>query len=106
MVVVFNYAGDASVAVDLSERPLRRRPLRDSDARDFYGPVVKDGVHDGAPLALPMTGLTTAAPAGWPAPAANSEFNVFVVLRTVSGRAPVVLDSRPRPSPRQRPSPP
>ena len=50
------------------------------NAQDYFGPPVASGIYDGGPVSVPMTGLTVAAPVGWPAPAPTGpEFNVFVL---------------------------
>jgi hypothetical protein len=102
MVVVFNFAGEASVAADLSSVLSVGDGYEIRNARDVYGPAVLSGVHDGTPVALPMTGLSNAAPVGWQTPAPNPEFNVFLVLRTSAVREPV-QNTRPAQSPREQP---
>jgi len=52
------------------------------NAQDYFGAPVATGVYSGAPIRLPMTGLSVASPVGVSAPPPTGpEFNVFVLSR-------------------------
>ncbi len=81
-IVVYNWNHAASVTVSLAgivERGARYEVL---DAQNFFGAPVRRGTYQGAPIELPMTGLTAAQPNGRvPRPHVHTapEFSVFVV---------------------------
>lgn len=79
-VVVYNWNNYPHVEVDLRSAIPNGMPFEVLNAQNYFGPPVLDGVFDGSPVRLPMTGLSVAAPAGLPAPALTGpEFNVFVI---------------------------
>jgi hypothetical protein len=84
-IAVYNWDKLSTVSVDLSTTGLKsgdRFEIR--DAQNFYGPAVLTATYNGAPVTLPMTGLTPARPIGGSttAPPTGPEFNAFVVLPT------------------------
>ncbi|MFN2385473.1 MAG: right-handed parallel beta-helix repeat-containing protein [Thermoanaerobaculia bacterium] len=82
-ITVFNWDHRSTVDVNVgSILPVGARyELRNS--QDFFGPPVLSGTYDGRPLRVPMSGLRTATPHGWPAPRPTGpEFNAFVLMRT------------------------
>ncbi|HLH17200.1 MAG TPA: malectin domain-containing carbohydrate-binding protein [Bryobacteraceae bacterium] len=87
-IIVFNWSMNGSVSVDLSSSGIKAGdPFQIRDAENWYhGPIVT-GTYSGAPVTIPMAGLTIAQPNGSvPAPAVHTapEFGVFVLL---SGKA-------------------
>jgi hypothetical protein len=85
-IVIYNWDRSPVVPVDVSAvlRPGAAYELR--DAENFFGAPVLQGIYKGAPLPVPMTGLTAAQPNGAvPRPAVHTapDFGAFV-LRTVS----------------------
>ena len=88
-VIVYNWAGHGSVAVDLTPLGLSIGAAYEiRDAQNFFGSPVAAGVYDGSPVMLPMAGLTPEVPIGnvpvvpdHTAP----EFGVFVVLPSEDG---------------------
>ncbi len=87
-IIVFNWSMNGSVSVDLSSSGIKagdRYQIR--DAENWYNGPVVSGIYSGAPVTIPMTGLSIAQPNGSvPAPAVHTapEFGVFVLL---SGQA-------------------
>jgi len=84
-VIVYNWAGAATVDVDLSSVLAVGTAFEVRVAQDFFAPPVESGVFDGEPVTLPMTGLTIAQPIGSPgaidpSETSGSAFQVFVVL--------------------------
>jgi len=75
-------SADASVAVDVGSVLAPGAVYEVRNAQDFFVPPVLCGVFQGAPLVLPMTGLTVAAPNGplLTPPPTGPTFNVFVLL--------------------------
>lgn len=98
-VAVLNWAHEASVAVDLSSFAAAGDRVTVRNAADYFGAPVWSGTWDGAPLVLPMSALTVAAPVGWPAPPPTGpEFNVFLLSIDGAVRAdPQTAPDRPRP---------
>jgi hypothetical protein len=81
VVTVFNWDREKTVAFDPASVLSKGSAYELRNAQDFYGPPVLSGTWDGRPLALPMNGLKTAQPVGWPAPPPTGpEFNVFILL--------------------------
>ena len=86
-VTVYNWDLQDSVSVDLSGVLATGDEFEIRNAADFFGAPVVTGSYTGAPVAIPMTGLSVASPVGWPAPRPTGpEFNAFVVLTTRSAR--------------------
>lgn len=84
-VTVYNWSKTSSVSVDLSSVLKVGDVFEVRNAQNFFGAPVLTGTYGGGAVVLPMSGLVSAAPAGWVTPASTGpEFNVFVVRR-VSG---------------------
>jgi hypothetical protein len=98
-VTVYNWPHQDTVAVDLSGVLAVGADYEIRNAQNFFGPVVASGRYAGGPVAIPMSGLASAAPVGWTAPAVTGpEFNVFVVLTTQSSRpTPTLVNPPPGP---------
>ncbi len=97
-VTVFNWDLQDTVSADLSTVLSPGDEFEVRNVQDFFGAPVVEGTYDGGPVALPMKGLSVAAPVGWPAPPPTGpEFNAFVVLRKGSARAE---PGEPQPGPR------
>ncbi|MGZ8802844.1 MAG: hypothetical protein ACXWZL_09615, partial [Mycobacterium sp.] len=82
-IAVYNWAKQGSVQVDISTAGLAsgaRYEIR--DAQNFFGTPVVTGTYSGAPVTIPMTGLTAAQPVGTSLRPASSgpTFGAFVVL--------------------------
>lgn len=82
-IAIYNWDLQDTVPVDVSAilKPGDSYELR--DAENFFAPPVLSGTWDGKPLAVPMAGLTVAAPIGnVPAPPHHTapEFGAFVLI--------------------------
>ncbi len=82
-VIVFNWANQATVAVDVSSAvPVGWRYAVHS-VEDFYGSAVASGTYSGGTIAIPMTAVPPPAPLGRQAPrqapTPGPAFDVFVV---------------------------
>jgi hypothetical protein len=83
-IVIFNWDLKSSVSVDLSASGIKvgdQYQIR--DAENWYNGAVASGTYTGAPVTIPMTGLTVVQPVGSvPYPAAHTapQFGVFVLL--------------------------
>ena len=78
-ITVYNWDHDATVNVDVSSLIATGSYYTVYDAQNPFGAPVLSGTYDGNSIALPMTGLTPAAPVAWPAPAPSGpEFNAFI----------------------------
>ena len=108
-ITIYNWGKATSVAVSLAAAGLASGDnFEVRDTQNFYGAPVATGTYAGAPIPIPMTGLTAADPVanalrgpGHTAP----EFGAFVLLRTSGGggggggdtTAPVVSVTAPMP---------
>lgn len=83
-IAVFNWAGLASVAVDVAGvlRPGDRYEVR--NVQDVFGAPVASGVYTGGALSLPMEGVEPPAAAGRPGtpPRTGPAFDAFLLVRT------------------------
>jgi hypothetical protein len=81
-IVVYNWDNRPSVPVDVASVLAVGVPYEVYNVQDLSAPPVLSGVFDGAPLPLPMTGLTVAAPNGplQTPPPTGPTFNVFMLL--------------------------
>jgi hypothetical protein len=90
-VIVYNGARQKAVEVDLAQANLDRGAKFDiKDAQNVLGPPILTGTYTGAPVQIPMVGLTVAAPVGVgldAVPHTAPEFAVFVVTRSASSRS-------------------
>ena len=83
-IIVYNWAQQSTVSVDLSAvlNPGDRYVVQ--NAQDFYGSPVASGTYQGGSIQLPMAGITPPAPVGRaysPPPVTGPTFNVFVVMK-------------------------
>ena len=81
-IVVYNWAGGPSVAVDVSGvlKPGDRYEVR--NVQSVFGAPVASGVYQGGTIAVPMTGVTPPAPIGRVTrtpPKTAPEFDVFLL---------------------------
>jgi len=87
-VIVYNWAQQANVSVDLSAVLSVGQTYTVVNVQDFYGTPVASGTYAGGQISLPMTGITPPTPLNGrpytPAPVTGPTFNVFVVMRTGS----------------------
>ncbi|MEZ5351944.1 MAG: hypothetical protein R2762_04855 [Bryobacteraceae bacterium] len=85
-IVVYNWDGAASAAVDFSTFLAPGATYEVRNAQNFFGAPVAQGVYAGGSVSLPMTGLTAVPAQGANVPSqplpTGPEFNVFVVLMT------------------------
>ena len=98
-IVVYNWDGSATQAVDLTGVVSPGAAYEIRNAQNFYGPPVVSGTYAGGTVTLPMTGLTPATPVGYGASALpGPAFSAFVVLPAggtfVATRVlPVIVDA-------------
>jgi hypothetical protein len=112
-LIVLNWAGSESVAVDLSPWLTQGTAFRVLAATDYFGPPVLTGTWSGAPVAIPLRDLVERPLAGWslPLPSPDPLFAAFVLEATAPARvaparpgrsdprAPVTVPSRPPTAP-------
>ena len=81
-ITVYNWARTATVSVNLAPAGLASgAPFEIRDAQDYFGAPVLSSTYTGIPVALPLTGASTAVPVRFAAPAhTSSEFGAFVVI--------------------------
>jgi hypothetical protein len=83
-IVIFNWSMQGSVQVDLSASGIKMGDnYQIRDAQNWYGGAVASGTYSGAPVTIPMTGLSLAQPVGSvPNPATHTAplFGTFVLL--------------------------
>ena len=82
-IVIYNWAWQSSVPVSLSGVLAIGQHYEIRDAQNFFASPVASGIYSGAPVSIPMTGLTAALPNGNipTAPVHTAPlFGVFVVL--------------------------
>jgi len=83
-VVVYNWSGAGSVAVDLGTTLAVGDHYEVRNVQDYFGQPVVSGTFDGSPIAIPMIGVNPPAPIGGSphtAPRTGPDFDVFVVSR-------------------------
>ncbi|MEO8429869.1 MAG: right-handed parallel beta-helix repeat-containing protein [Acidobacteriota bacterium] len=101
-ITVVNWSRAAGVPVDIGSLLPLGAAYSVVNAQNFFGAPVARGVYGGAPILLPMTDATAAAPVGYPAPAATgTAFQVFVLLPETAARPRVEPSLRHRPNPRR-----
>lgn len=81
-ITVYNWAKTSTVSVNLAASGLANgTPFEIRDAQNFFGEPVLTATYTGNPVPLPMTGLSSAAPVRFAAPAHTSaEFGTFVLI--------------------------
>jgi hypothetical protein len=83
-VVVYNWANDPSVAVDLSPVLTAGRTYEIRSVCDLWGEPKVSGTYDGGMVSIPMTSHPAPAPVGRtpdrPPPACGGTFGVFLVV--------------------------
>jgi len=97
-ITIYNWNLLPKVSVDLSSVLSPGDQYVIQDAQNFYGPPVVSGTYSGSPVAIPMTGLTKAAPIGFATPAHTApQFGTFIVLPVgaSSGAPPRSSDTTP-----------
>jgi len=98
-ITVYNWDLRPSVDVNIGTILSVGRTYEVRNAQDYFGPPVAAGVYSGAPIRLPMTGLSVARPVGVSTPPPTGpEFNVFVLLAT-SAVPPTPTPPSPTPTP-------
>jgi len=89
-IIVYNWAQQSAVSVDVSGILKRGDRYVVQNAEDFYGPPIASGIYKGQPLELPMASITPPSPVGvvtaQPAPVTGPTFNVFVLMKTRPSR--------------------
>jgi hypothetical protein len=86
-IIVYNWDLQDTVDVDLSTvlKPGARYAIR--NVQDYFGAPVAEGIYDGLPTRLPMTGIQPPRPirsASSEPPVTGPEFNVFILTSTGS----------------------
>lgn len=101
-LTVYNWAKTATVSVNLSAAGLANGTnFEIRDAQNYFGSPVFTGTYTGGAVTLPMTGLSSAKPVRFAAPAHTSaEFGAFVVIPLGAASPP----PPPPPAPVRRPS--
>jgi len=96
-ITIYNWDRAATATVPLEGVLEKGTDYELRNAQNFLGPPVLSGTYQGAPLTIPLAGLATAVPVGWPAPAATGpDFQVFVLIPkrpAPSGKPPVAAFS-------------
>ena len=99
-IIVYNWAQQSTVSVDVSGILDRGDRYVVQNAEDFYGPPIASGIYKGQPLELPMVSITPPSPVGvvtaQPAPVTGPTFNVFVLMKTRPDRCASPHHGRPR----------
>ena len=84
-IVIYNWDLSSAVPVDLSGVLAAGDPFVIHDTQNFYGSPVASGTYTGAPISIPMTGLTKATPSGFAAPPHTAPlFGTFIVTSSNS----------------------
>jgi hypothetical protein len=79
-IMVYNWALQSQVAVDVSSVVAIGASYEVRNAQDWYAGPILSGTYSGQPLSLPMTGLTVAKPIALNAPPPTGpQFNAFVI---------------------------
>jgi PKD repeat protein len=85
-ITVYNWTHASTVSVNVSSILQSGDTYVVLNAQNYFGAPALSGLYSGSALSVPMSGLASAAPVGWPTPAATGpEFNAFVLLRTGTG---------------------
>ena len=82
-VIVYNWARQGSVSVNLSGIMAPGTPYEVRSVQQFTGAPVIEGTYSGGAISIPMGGVTAPTPIGRSArtpPVTGPEFDVFVVL--------------------------
>lgn len=83
LITSYNWSKKATVAADVSGVLQVGDTYEVRNAQNFYGAPVATGTYAGETIPLPTGGLASAAPVGWPTPAATGpEFNAYILLKT------------------------
>lgn len=79
-IAIYNWGRLSSVAADLSSVLSEGQSYRIYNAQDYFGAPVASGTFTGAPVSIPMSGLTIATPVGLRTPPNTApEFGAFVL---------------------------
>src|SRR5690606_4367227 len=86
-ITVYNWGSASQVSVNLSNVLTAGDTYEIRDVQNFFGSPVASGTYSGGTVVIPMTGRTTAVPAGRSRIPEHppAEFGAFVVLRTSGG---------------------
>ena len=99
-IAIYNWDSASSVAVDLRDAMEPGTEYEIRDAQNLFGRPVAGGTYDGAPVVVPMIGLTIATPNGrvpnLPSHTAP-QFGTFVLLSGASLQAQVLRPAVSRP---------
>jgi hypothetical protein len=91
-ITVFNWTGDPTVSIDLSDILLPGAPYEVRDAQDYFRGPTLTGTFSGSRIELPMTNPTIAAPIGFDLSLPDSaDLRVFVLR----WRPPIHVDRPP-----------
>lgn len=80
-VIVYNWAQQSSIEVDLSNVVGQGQPYEVRDVQDFYGPPVITGTYAGGGVTIPIRGdRSIHSITGKPTAATGTEFAAFLVM--------------------------
>jgi Concanavalin A-like lectin/glucanases superfamily/Chitobiase/beta-hexosaminidase C-terminal domain/Viral BACON domain len=83
-IIIYNWDMKASSQVDVSSVLKAGDSYIVRDAQNYFGAPVASGTYTGAPIAIPMQGLSVAQPVGQvPSPAVHTsaEFGTFILIK-------------------------
>jgi Concanavalin A-like lectin/glucanases superfamily/Chitobiase/beta-hexosaminidase C-terminal domain/Viral BACON domain len=83
-IIIYNWDMQASSQVDVSSVLKAGDSYIVRDAQNYFGAPVASGTYTGAPIAIPMQGLSVAQPVGQvPSPAVHTsaEFGTFILIK-------------------------
>lgn len=82
-IAVYNWGGDGSVAVDLSDILPAGASYEIRNVQDWFGSPVVSGTYSGGSVTLPMRAVSPPVPVGFSssrAPSTGTQFNAYVVM--------------------------
>ena len=81
-ITIYNWAKASTVDVNVGSVLKSGDVYELRNAQNFYGSPVLSGTYAGTALHVPMTGLVSAVPVGYPTPKQTApEFNAFVLIK-------------------------
>ena len=83
-IIINNFAGSSTVAVDLSSVLTSGDSFEIRNAQDYFGTPIVSGTYAGGSITIPMAGLTVARPVGWTGamiPSSAPAFGAFILIK-------------------------